>query len=124
MAVVAARYAHRTGYPCSACGEKTKVVDSRMGAIGCRRRRRCIACGKRETTYELPWPSDPKYRSAVVALVERALSLSPAGAKAMADVLKVLEASEGRAKTAANLSRAWKELAKRRRPADPVGEAL
>lgn len=37
-----------------ACGGETQVTDSREGPHGSvRRRRRCLACGKRFTTYEL-----------------------------------------------------------------------
>jgi hypothetical protein len=74
-----------------------------------------VECRRRETTYELPWPSDAKYRAAVVALMERALALSPSGAKAVAQVLDVIEASEARVERASKLSRLWKELARRAR---------
>lgn len=38
---------------CSSCGHgETKVVDKRDASIGIRRRRECLHCGKRFTTYE------------------------------------------------------------------------
>ena len=38
---------------CPYCGEsKSKVIDSRPDSGGVRRRRRCLACGARFTTYE------------------------------------------------------------------------
>ena len=37
---------------CPYCGGKTKVVDSRSAGEGIRRRRECLVCGQRFTTYE------------------------------------------------------------------------
>jgi len=37
---------------CPYCGSKTKVIDSRNASEGIRRRRECLACGQRFTTYE------------------------------------------------------------------------
>ena len=37
---------------CPYCGNKTKVIDSRSAGEGIRRRRECLACGQRFTTYE------------------------------------------------------------------------
>ncbi len=42
--------------PCGDCGGRTEVIESRMASEGTaiRRRRRCVSCGTRETTYEIP----------------------------------------------------------------------
>jgi len=37
---------------CPYCGNRTKVVDSRSASEGIRRRRECLTCGQRFTTYE------------------------------------------------------------------------
>lgn len=37
---------------CHLCGEKTRVVDSRIAGDLCRRRRECTACGERFSTQE------------------------------------------------------------------------
>jgi len=37
---------------CPYCGNRTKVIDSRSAGEGIRRRRECLACGQRFTTYE------------------------------------------------------------------------
>ncbi len=37
---------------CPYCGSKSKVIDSRSAGEGIRRRRECLACGQRFTTYE------------------------------------------------------------------------
>ncbi len=37
---------------CPYCGSKSKVVDTRIAGEGIRRRRECLACGQRFTTYE------------------------------------------------------------------------
>lgn len=37
---------------CPYCGSRTRVVDSRSAGEGIRRRRECMACGQRFTTYE------------------------------------------------------------------------
>ena len=39
---------------CIYCGGKTRVVDKRPSGNGVRRRRECLVCGKRFTTYERP----------------------------------------------------------------------
>lgn len=41
------------GFLCP-CGAATAVIDSRWNAAGnVRRRRECVTCGKRQTTYEI-----------------------------------------------------------------------
>lgn len=37
---------------CPYCGSKSKVIDTRSSGEGVRRRRECLACGQRFTTYE------------------------------------------------------------------------
>lgn len=37
---------------CDRCGGSTKVIDSRGSRGGIRRRRKCISCGERFTSYE------------------------------------------------------------------------
>ena len=45
---------------CPYCqGDDTKVIDTRGADEGVRRRRECVACGKRFTTYERVAPSNP-----------------------------------------------------------------
>src|SRR3989344_8605519 len=39
---------------CRFCGEETKVTDKRESPEGTRRRRECLKCHKRFTTYERP----------------------------------------------------------------------
>jgi transcriptional repressor NrdR len=79
---------------CAVCGElDSKVVDSRQsddgGAI--RRRRQCLGCGHRFTTFERPEPQaltvlkrsgarEPFDRDKVVAGVQAALKARPVGA--------------------------------------------
>jgi transcriptional regulator NrdR family protein len=44
------------------CGQRTKVIDSRAGAsYGLRRRRECVACGRRFNTLEVFAPEDPDH---------------------------------------------------------------
>ena len=46
-----------SGAPCPECGGQARVVDSRASSYGVRRRRECVACGARFTTYERSdWP--------------------------------------------------------------------
>jgi transcriptional repressor NrdR len=49
---------------CQHCAADSKVVDSRVVGDGIRRRRQCLACGARFTTYE-------RVESAVVLVVKR-----------------------------------------------------
>ena len=44
--------ADRGGYACPQCGNRTGVFDSRLMALGIRRRRKCGTCDHRFTTYE------------------------------------------------------------------------
>lgn len=42
------------GFPCPACGDDTRIIDSRqVGEVAKRRRRKCTSCSERFTTYEL-----------------------------------------------------------------------
>lgn len=82
------------GVRCAACGHHdSKVVDSRQsddgGAI--RRRRQCLACGQRFTTFERPESSglavikrsgarEPFDRAKVVAGIQAAVKSRPVGA--------------------------------------------
>ena len=43
---------------CKFCGEETKVTDKRESPEGTRRRRECLKCKKRFTTYEKPEEKD------------------------------------------------------------------
>lgn len=43
---------------CIFCGEETKVTDKRESKEGTRRRRECLKCKKRFTTYEKAYKSD------------------------------------------------------------------
>jgi transcriptional repressor NrdR len=38
---------------CPDCGGKARVLETREAKIGTRRRRQCLTCGQRFTTYEL-----------------------------------------------------------------------
>jgi len=51
--------------PCPACGEtKSKVLDGRPTATSRTRRRKCVGCGHRFTTWEV---TDPVVAGAMVA---------------------------------------------------------
>ncbi len=58
------------GIDCTACGGKTQVIDTRFRGDGSlRRRRRCLHCGQRHTTYEMPndtWKAITRQQKAVV----------------------------------------------------------
>ena len=43
---------------CKFCGKNTKVTDKRESSDGTRRRRECLKCKKRFTTYERPEEKD------------------------------------------------------------------
>ena len=43
---------------CTFCGSKTRVTDKRESPDGTRRRRECLKCKKRFTTYEKPESKD------------------------------------------------------------------
>ena len=43
---------------CKFCGEDTRVTDKRESSEGTRRRRECLKCKKRFTTYEKPEEKD------------------------------------------------------------------
>lgn len=82
------------GVRCAACGElDSKVVDSRQSEDGTaiRRRRECLACGHRFTTFERPEVTglavvkrsgarEPFDRTKVVAGIRAALKARPVGA--------------------------------------------
>lgn len=69
-----ARQRHVNGEPagidCLACGGKTRVVDSRFRGDGSiRRRRTCLNCGHRHTTYEMSndaWEAITRQQKALV----------------------------------------------------------
>ncbi|HET6953537.1 MAG TPA: transcriptional regulator NrdR [Acidimicrobiales bacterium] len=100
---------------CSACGHlDSKVVDSRQSDDGnaIRRRRECLSCGQRFTTFERPEPvtltvlkrsgdRQPFDRSKVVAGVEPAVKARPVGhgevaalAAAVEDEMRALPTGE------------------------------
>ena len=45
---------------CDVCKGRTKVIDSRVGRFGLRRRRECLVCKKRFSTYEILIPTTKK----------------------------------------------------------------
>lgn len=47
-----------SGFLCQ-CGGKTQTIDTRPTTTGVRRRRKCITCGLRFTTYEVVSHGDP-----------------------------------------------------------------
>lgn len=53
---------------CHSCGSDTRVEDSRSYTETVRRKRRCVACGKRFFTKEVPCD---KYGNATIMLVDR-----------------------------------------------------
>jgi transcriptional repressor NrdR len=100
---------------CAACGHlDSKVVDSRQSDDGAaiRRRRECLACGHRFTTFERPEAQgllvvkrsgrrEPFERSKVVAGIEAAVKSRPvrageadALARAVEDEMRLLPAGE------------------------------
>jgi transcription repressor NrdR-like protein len=50
---------------CPTCHGETEVLDSHTTehGVGIRRRRRCLSCGERLTTYELPDNLGARYRA-------------------------------------------------------------
>lgn len=91
---------------CPFCGQDNdKVVDSRgtEGGRGVRRRRQCLACEKRFTTYE--WPEEtvrltvvkkdssrePYDRSKVISGLQRACYKRPGGDRIVQRVMEIVE---------------------------------
>lgn len=90
----------------------TKVLDSRAGADSVRRRRACVACGQRFTTYErlertLPWvvkkdgSREPFSSEKVLHGVRLACRKRPLSAEVQLGVVRRVEAAlEGEAEVA------------------------
>lgn len=53
---------------CIYCEGTTKVLETRHSPLAVRRRRKCLSCGKRYTTLELPIVSD-YYRTIIHRLL-------------------------------------------------------
>ena len=90
---------------CIYCGGETRVVDKRMSTGNAvRRRRECLVCGKRFTTYERPVDvfyvikrdgrKEPFSREKVIAGLEKAYGKSAPGEK----IRKMAERIEVRAR--------------------------
>ncbi len=88
---------------CPYCGSDSRVLDSRGGRDTVRRRRECLACARRFTTYERLAPSEirvvkrdgatePFSREKLTQLVERLARERPVARKACADLVRGLEA--------------------------------
>jgi transcriptional repressor NrdR len=88
---------------CPYCGSDSRVLDSRGGKDTVRRRRECLSCARRFTTYERLAPSEirvvkrdgatePFSREKLTALLERLARGRPVGAKACVDLVRGLEA--------------------------------
>lgn len=57
-------------FPCKNCGSGISVViDSRVSPYGIRRRRKCVACGTRLTTYEAIVEDEPEPRKIPNAII-------------------------------------------------------
>jgi transcriptional repressor NrdR len=88
---------------CPYCGSDSRVLDSRGGKETVRRRRECLSCTRRFTTYERLAPSEikvqkrdgttePFSREKLQALVERLARDRPVSARACHDLVRGLEA--------------------------------
>jgi transcriptional repressor NrdR len=88
---------------CPYCGNDSRVLDSRGGKETVRRRRECLACARRFTTYERLAPSEirvvkrdgatePFDRDKLTALVARLARDRPVSAKSGVDLVRGLEA--------------------------------
>ena len=88
---------------CPYCGSDSRVLDSRGGKDTVRRRRECLACERRFTTYERLAPSEirvvkrdggtePFSREKLTHLVERLARDRPVVPRACADLVRGLEA--------------------------------
>lgn len=58
------------GIPCPVCRTGTRITDSRPGESSIRRRRVCVGCGHRFTTFEVEVPTAIESRAARTALKE------------------------------------------------------
>lgn len=56
---------------CTTCGGESQVFDSRDSAPSVRRRRKCMSCGRRWTTYESEGSLQPAKLRAAMATLER-----------------------------------------------------
>jgi transcriptional repressor NrdR len=88
---------------CPYCGSDSRVLDSRGGKDTVRRRRECLACARRFTTYERLAPSEirvakrdgttePFSREKLTQLVERLARGRPVAPRAGTDLIRGLEA--------------------------------
>jgi transcriptional repressor NrdR len=88
---------------CPYCGADSRVLDSRGGRETVRRRRECLSCARRFTTYERLAPSEikvqkrdgssePFSREKLEHLVERLARDRPVTARACHDLVRGLEA--------------------------------
>jgi transcriptional repressor NrdR len=88
---------------CPYCSSDSRVLDSRAATDAVRRRRECLSCGRRFTTYERLAPSEirvikrsgeaePWSREKLVAVLERLARDRPVGRRALEDLARGLEA--------------------------------
>jgi transcriptional repressor NrdR len=88
---------------CPYCGSDSRVLDSRGGKETVRRRRECLTCTRRFTTYERLAPSEirvhkrdgqaePFSREKLEKLLERLARDRPVSARACHDLVRGLEA--------------------------------
>jgi transcriptional repressor NrdR len=89
---------------CPYCGQDSRVLDSRGARDVVRRRRECLSCSRRFTTYERVAPAEIKVRkrdggtepfdrTKLMAIVLRLARGRPAGEKACEDLVRGLEAA-------------------------------
>lgn len=76
------------GFRCPVCSAQTAVADTRPNRLGIRRRRACLSCGHRFTTYETAHEQSTAADPALVALLGRRLD------KALRDLRRTLEELE------------------------------
>ena len=88
---------------CPYCSSDSRVLDSRATSDAVRRRRECLTCGRRFTTYERLAPSEirvlkrdgatePFSRDKLVAVLARLARDRPVGRRALEDLARGLEA--------------------------------
>lgn len=88
---------------CPYCGSDSRVLDSRGGKETVRRRRECLSCTRRFTTYERLAPSEikvqkrdgstePFSREKLETLLERLARDRPVSARACHDLIRGIEA--------------------------------
>lgn len=76
---------------CPACGDISRVKDSRPSAAGIRRRRACVTCGLRFTTYEITTSSGERISEPSVYLPDAVAQIFTAR-RALEEAERILSA--------------------------------